>query len=153
MAGNPNKVIAYDLGISPRTVEIYRANVMTKTKSGSLSELVRMALHAGILEATVTGLSARRRSRPFALDQRASAAFVSSFLLLEPSYWDEREQWRKMGRQAQPASTVLVIDDDPAVRNSLKFSLELEGFAVRLYADGRALLDDAHLPAERMLGG
>jgi two-component system response regulator FixJ len=50
VAGNPNKVIAYDLGISPRTVEIYRANVMTKMKSGSLSELVRMALHVGSLE-------------------------------------------------------------------------------------------------------
>ena len=49
VAGNPNKVIAFDLGISPRTVEIYRANVMTKMKSGSLSQLVRMALHAGDL--------------------------------------------------------------------------------------------------------
>jgi two-component system, LuxR family, response regulator FixJ len=41
---------------------------------------------------------------------------------------------------------VLVVDDDPAVRNSLKFSLELDGFAVRLYASGRELLDDPHLP-------
>jgi two-component system response regulator FixJ len=44
IAGHPNKTIAYDLGISPRTIEIYRANVMTKMKAGSLSELIRMAL-------------------------------------------------------------------------------------------------------------
>ena len=46
VAGNPNKTIAYDLGISPRTVEIYRANVMTKMQAASLSELVRMAMIA-----------------------------------------------------------------------------------------------------------
>ena len=45
--GNPNKTIAFDLGISPRTVEIYRANVMTKMQAASLSELVRMAIVAG----------------------------------------------------------------------------------------------------------
>jgi two-component system, LuxR family, response regulator FixJ len=49
IAGHPNKIIAYDLQISPRTVEIYRANVMTKMKAGSLSELVRMALVAGAM--------------------------------------------------------------------------------------------------------
>ncbi len=48
VAGKANKVIAYDLGISPRTVEIYRANVMTKMQASSLSDLVRMALLVGI---------------------------------------------------------------------------------------------------------
>lgn len=42
--GHANKVIAYDLGISPRTVEVYRANLMGKMQAGSLSELVRMFL-------------------------------------------------------------------------------------------------------------
>jgi two-component system, LuxR family, response regulator FixJ len=50
VAGNPNKTIAFDLGISPRTVEVYRANVMTKMNAASLSELVRMALLAGLLK-------------------------------------------------------------------------------------------------------
>ena len=49
VAGRANKQIAFDLGISPRTVEIYRANLMTKMQAASLSELVRMALTAGIL--------------------------------------------------------------------------------------------------------
>jgi len=49
VAGQPNKVIAHELGISPRTVEIYRANVMTKMQANSLSELVRMALVTGAL--------------------------------------------------------------------------------------------------------
>ncbi len=49
VSGHPNKTIAHNLGISPRTVEIYRANVMTKMNAASLSELVRLALVAEIL--------------------------------------------------------------------------------------------------------
>ena len=49
VAGNANKTIAFDLGISPRTVEIYRANLMTKMGANSLSDLVRMAMLANIL--------------------------------------------------------------------------------------------------------
>jgi two-component system response regulator FixJ len=45
--GKLNKVIAHELGISPRTVEVYRANVMSKTGAHGLSELVRMVLLAG----------------------------------------------------------------------------------------------------------
>lgn len=49
LAGLPNKSIAYDLAISPRTVEIHRARVMDKMGARSLSELVRMGLAAGLL--------------------------------------------------------------------------------------------------------
>jgi two-component system, LuxR family, response regulator FixJ len=55
VAGHANKRIAFDLGISPRTVEIYRANLMTKMQAASLSDLVRMALVAGILDTTSDG--------------------------------------------------------------------------------------------------
>jgi two-component system response regulator FixJ len=48
VGGKANKVIADDLGISARTVEIYRANVMTKMGARSLSELVRIALVSGV---------------------------------------------------------------------------------------------------------
>jgi two-component system response regulator FixJ len=48
VAGHPNKTIAYDLGISPRTVEVYRANLMTKMGARSLSELIRMAIIAKV---------------------------------------------------------------------------------------------------------
>jgi two-component system, LuxR family, response regulator FixJ len=48
LAGLPNKSIAYDLAISPRTVEIHRARVMDKMGARSLSELVRLSLAAGM---------------------------------------------------------------------------------------------------------
>jgi two-component system, LuxR family, response regulator FixJ len=46
--GHPNKTIAFDLGISPRTIEIYRANLMTKLGVISLSEALRVAFAAGL---------------------------------------------------------------------------------------------------------
>jgi two-component system response regulator FixJ len=48
VAGKINKVIAHDLGISPRTVEVYRANLMAKTGARGMSELMRIALAAGL---------------------------------------------------------------------------------------------------------
>jgi two-component system response regulator FixJ len=49
VAGLSNKTIARDHGISPRTVEVYRANVMTKMRAANLSELVQLAMRAGIV--------------------------------------------------------------------------------------------------------
>jgi two-component system response regulator FixJ len=49
IAGLSNKQIARDYDISPRTIEVYRANVMTKMQANSLSELVRLAMRAGML--------------------------------------------------------------------------------------------------------
>jgi len=48
--GHPNKTIAYDLGISPRTVEIHRANLMAKLEVSSLSDALRIAFAAGLGE-------------------------------------------------------------------------------------------------------
>lgn len=46
--GFPNKTIAYDLGISARTVEVYRANVMAKLEAASFAEALRIAFAAGL---------------------------------------------------------------------------------------------------------
>lgn len=48
VAGKINKVIAHDLGISPRTVEVYRADLMAKTGARTMSDLMRIALAAGL---------------------------------------------------------------------------------------------------------
>jgi two-component system response regulator FixJ len=47
LVGHPNKIIAFELKISPRTVEIHRANLMKKMRADSLSQLVRMTIAAG----------------------------------------------------------------------------------------------------------
>jgi two-component system response regulator FixJ len=49
VAGLSNKLIARDYDISPRTIEVYRANVMTKMQASSISELVRFAIRGGLL--------------------------------------------------------------------------------------------------------
>ena len=53
VAGRPNKVIAHELGISPRTVEIHRANVMEKLGCRSLAQVVRLALASGFTHAVI----------------------------------------------------------------------------------------------------
>jgi two-component system response regulator FixJ len=50
VAGLSNKAIARDYDISPRTVEVYRANLMSKMQAANLSELVRLAMRAGLLK-------------------------------------------------------------------------------------------------------
>ena len=50
VAGLSNKLIARDYDISPRTIEVYRANVMTKMQASSISELVRFAIRGGLLK-------------------------------------------------------------------------------------------------------
>jgi two-component system response regulator FixJ len=47
---------------------------------------------------------------------------------------------------SSPGSVVIVVDDDPAVRHSLEFSLEIEGYTVRTYPGGRELLADGEFP-------
>ena len=73
VAGRANKQIAFDLGISPRTVEIYRANLMSKMQAGSLSDLVRMALIAEIVGKELSG-----RDRRLAMIQNICARSIRS---------------------------------------------------------------------------
>ena len=61
VAGKPNKTIAAELGVSPKTIEVHRANVMQKMQAGSLAELVQMVMfHRG--EETEGGAEAQQES-------------------------------------------------------------------------------------------
>jgi two-component system, LuxR family, response regulator FixJ len=62
-----------------------------------------------------------------------------------------RKLMKKQGELPALGPVVIVVDDDLAVRNSLRFSLEVEGFAVRAYSGGVELLGDAELPASDCL--
>ena len=64
VAGRANKQIAYDLGISARTIENYRANLMMKMQAASLSDLVRMALIAGMLDPSADDGGGKGIARP-----------------------------------------------------------------------------------------
>jgi len=64
LAGLPNKSIAYDLEISPRTVEIHRARVMDKMGARSLSELIRLALASGLRPNNKAALNVRSERAP-----------------------------------------------------------------------------------------
>jgi FixJ family two-component response regulator len=57
-----------------------------------------------------------------------------------------RKPMKRQGELSITGPVVIVVDDDVAVRNSLKFSLEVEGFAVHVYSSGLELLNDAELP-------
>ena len=57
-----------------------------------------------------------------------------------------RKLMKKQGELSTGSPVVIVVDDDAAVRNSLKFSLEIEGFAVRDYLDGTELLNNREFP-------
>ena len=58
---------------------------------------------------------------------------------------------KKQGELSVTGAVVIVVDDDSAVRNSLKFSLEIEGFVVLAYASGTELLSGLDLPVCRCL--
>jgi two-component system, LuxR family, response regulator FixJ len=61
------------------------------------------------------------------------------------------EKRERSTARSVPEDMILILDDDPAVRNSLKFSLEVEGFSVRTYSSGTELLKDADIPKDGCL--
>ena len=132
-------MIAFDLGISPRTVEIYRANVMTKTGANHLPG------------ACSDGLAGRPVQDRGAGQRLISAGGLSQInarlpmLVFMGSVNNTLKEHRPTAAaQSAPGSPVIIIvDDDFAVRNSLAFVLTEEGFVVRTYCSAEMLLDGA----------
>ena len=58
---------------------------------------------------------------------------------------------KKSKKSSGPNAVAIIVDDDPAVRNSLKFFLEVEGLTVRTYANAAEALEEAHYPASGCL--
>ena len=59
VGGLPNKVVAQELGLSPRTVEVYRANLMAKMNAHNLADLVRMTMSMNLLQVQPEGRQSR----------------------------------------------------------------------------------------------
>ena len=97
VAGLSNKMIAREYDISPRTIEVYRANVMTKMQAGSLSELVRLA-------------HARRRAQ--GLSQIKSLARRCALLSNAPNPYQHNPGDDVLMASAEPAPVIYVVDDD-----------------------------------------
>jgi two-component system, LuxR family, response regulator FixJ len=77
--------------------------------------------------------------------------FPAKLLSLELDAMDS-SRTTKQGRElTRPLPALIVVDDDAAVRHSLKFALEMDGFAVWLYASASELLDEPNLPTHGCL--
>ena len=116
VAGHPNKVIAFDLGISPRTVEVYRASLMGKMQARSLPDLVRMVMDPGR-----TPVSEPSTCLDLAQSRRRPGFYL--FGIVCRGHAERTERSMSTGR-------LLVVASDPDVRRSLVFALEAEGFEV-----------------------